>query len=77
MLDTEGVFTNVLQKFDINDDTKSVSTPLAPHFKLRAAISPTTVEECEYKSHIPYVIAADSLMYAIVCTRLNLSQVTV
>ena len=36
---------NILQKFNINGDTKLVSTPLALHFKLKATISPTTVEE--------------------------------
>ena len=34
----------VLQKFNINGDTKSVSTPLALHFKLRAIMSPNTVK---------------------------------
>jgi len=28
----------VLQRFNINGDVKSVSTPLAPHFKLKATI---------------------------------------
>ena len=35
----------VLHKFNINGDMKSVSTPLAPHFKLKATISPISVEE--------------------------------
>ena len=34
----------VLQRFNIDGDTKSVSTPLAPHCKLKATMSPTTVE---------------------------------
>jgi len=42
----------VLQKFDINSDTKSVGTSLAPHFKLKAIMSPTTVEERKYMSHV-------------------------
>jgi len=42
----------LLQRFNINGDTKSLSTSLAPHFKLRATKSPTTVEEHEYVSHI-------------------------
>jgi len=37
----------VLKKFNINNDTKSVSTSLAPYFKLKATMSPTTVEERE------------------------------
>jgi len=38
----KGYLKKVLQKFNINDDTKSVSTPLAPHFKLNVTMSPTT-----------------------------------
>ena len=38
----------VLQKFNINGDTKSVSTPLALYFELKATMSYTTVEEREY-----------------------------
>ena len=59
----------------INGDTKSVSTPLALHFKLKAIMSLITVEECEYMTHVPYTSVVGSLMYAIVCTRSNLSQV--
>jgi len=65
----------VLQKFNINDDTKSVITPLAPHFKLKANISPITVEEREYMTRVPYASAVGSLIYAIVYTRPDLSQI--
>ena len=69
-----GYLQKVLQKFNINDDTKSVSTPLALHFKFRATMSPTTVEEHEYMSHVSYANAVGSLMYPMVCTRPDLSQ---
>jgi len=65
----------VLQKFNINDDTKSISTMLDPHFNLKATTSPTTVEKHEYMYHIPHASAVGSLMYAIVYTRHDLSQV--
>jgi len=64
----------VLQKFNINDDTKSICTPLAPHFNLKATMSLITVEECEYMTHIYYASAVDSLRYTMVCTRPDLSQ---
>jgi len=64
----------VLQRFNIDGDTKSVSTPLAPHFKLKATISLTTVEECEYMTRVTYTSAVGSLIYAMVCTRSDLSQ---
>ena len=34
----------ILQKFSINDDTKSVSKLLTAHFKLKTTMSPTTAE---------------------------------
>jgi len=37
-------------------------------------MSPTTVEEREYMTRVPYASAVDSLMYTIVCTRSDLSQ---
>jgi len=52
---------------------KSVSTSLAPHYKLKTTISPTFFEECEYMTHAPYASAVDSLIYAMVYTRPNLS----
>ena len=37
-------------------------------------MSSTSVEEREYITHVPYVSAISSLMYAMVCTRPDLSQ---
>jgi len=54
---------------------KSISALLAPHFKLKATMSPTSVEEREYITHVPYASVIDSLMYAMVCTRPDLSQI--
>jgi len=47
---------------------------LTPHFKLKATISPTTVEELECMSHVPYASAVGNFMYVIVYTRPVLSQ---
>jgi len=38
----------VLQKFLIDDEVKSVSSPLTPHFKLSVRMSPKTIDEREY-----------------------------
>ena len=73
-LTQKGYLKKVLLKFNINDDTKSVSTTFDPYFKLKVTIFPTTVEEREYMTHVPYASAVGSLMYAIVCKRSNLSQ---
>jgi len=73
-LTQKGYLQKVLQRFNINGDTKSVSTPLTPHFKLKVTISHTTAEEHEYMTHVPYTSAVGSLMYVMVCTRSDLSQ---
>ncbi|KAE8684439.1 GDSL esterase/lipase [Hibiscus syriacus] len=50
------------------------STPLAPYFKLGASMSPKYDAEREYMSKVPYASAVGSLMYAMVCTRPDISQ---
>ena len=64
----------VLQKFQIGGEAKSVSSPLAPDIKLSARMSPKTIDERKYMSHVSYASAVGSLMYAMVFTRLDLSQ---
>ena len=53
---------------------KFISTPLVSHFKLKATISPTSVEKREYMTHVLYASTVDSIMYVMVCTRSDLSQ---
>ena len=64
----------VLQRFGIDDKTKPVSTPLASHFKLSTTMSPMDEAEREYMSKVPYANVVGSLMYAMVCTRPDISQ---
>jgi len=73
-LNQKGYLQKFLQKFNIGDDAKTVSVPLAPHFKLSAKMSPKTVEDQEYMKNVPYANAVGSLMYVMVCTRPDLSQ---
>jgi hypothetical protein len=56
-------------------NAKPVSTPLANHFKLTNEMCPTTHEEIEYMSRVPYSSAVGSLMYAMVCTRPDIAHV--
>ena len=63
----------VLHSFGISEQSKHVSTPLAPHMKLSASLSPNSDEEREYMSRVPYPNAVGSLMYAMVCTRPDIS----
>ena len=52
-LTQKGYLKKILQKFNIYSHTKSISTSLAPHFKLKATMSPITFEKREYMSHVP------------------------
>ncbi|KAG8502968.1 hypothetical protein CXB51_000803 [Gossypium anomalum] len=45
----------------------------ATHFRLSSALSPQSGDEIEYMPHVPYSSAVGSLMYAIVCSRPDLS----
>lgn len=53
---------------------KVVSSPLATHFKLSTKQSPSTDEEKEDMERISYASAVGSLMYAMVCTRLDIAH---
>ncbi|KAE8707655.1 ZNF511 protein [Hibiscus syriacus] len=64
----------VLKSFGMNEKSKLVSTPLAPHFKLGASMSPKDDAEWEYMSKVPYTSVIGSLMYAMMCTRPDISQ---
>ncbi|KAH9687282.1 hypothetical protein KPL70_014707 [Citrus sinensis] len=57
-----------------NNETKPVSTLLAYHFKLSAQLSPSTDAERKYMLQVPYSNAVGNLMYAMVCTRLDISH---
>lgn len=53
----------ILQKFGVDGRTKSVRTPLAPHFRLSAKLSPKSNVEKRYISSVPYTSAVGSLIY--------------
>lgn len=73
-LSQKAYLKKILAKFGISESTKSVSTPLAPHFKLNATMSPKSEEERKYMAQVPYANAVGSLMYAMVCTRPDISH---
>jgi len=62
----------VLQHFNMHN-AKVVSTPIAPYFKLSATQCPSTNQDIEYMSRVPYSSVVGSLMYAMVCSRPDLS----
>jgi len=56
-------------------NSKHVSTPLASHFKLSSKDCPTNEYGKEEMQTIPYSSVVGSLMYAMVCTRLDIAHV--
>ena len=73
-LSQEKYVERVLERFNMKD-AKSVSTPLANHFKLSRSLCPTTTDEKEKMASIPYSSAVGSLMYCMVCTRPDIAHV--
>jgi hypothetical protein len=63
----------VLERFRMQNE-KPVRTPLASHFKLTKEMCPKTQDEIEYMSRVSYSSAVGSLMYAMVCTRPDISH---
>jgi hypothetical protein len=63
----------VFERFSM-ENAKLVSTPLANHFRLSTSQYPKTVEESEDMSKVLYTSAVGCLMYAMVCTRLDLAH---
>ena len=64
----------VLQYFSM-ENAKAINTPLLGHLKLTKEMCPKTQEEEDKMSTVPYASAIGSLMYAMVCTRLDISHV--
>lgn len=62
-----------MQRFKM-ESSKAVSTPLTTHFKLSSNQSPSSKDEVFDIKHVPYAYAMGSLMYAIVCTRPDITQ---
>ncbi|VVA22119.1 Hypothetical predicted protein [Prunus dulcis] len=55
-------------------DCKPMSTPLAEHFRVSAQESPSSDKDNDKMSKVPYASAVGYLMYALVCTCLDLAQ---
>jgi len=72
-LSQSGYLQKVLQRFNMQD-SKSVSTPLASHFKLSAKMSPSSEDEIKCMEEVPYANAVGCLMYLMVCTRPDISH---
>ena len=63
----------VLQHFSM-ENAKVVSTPLPGHLKLTKEMCPKTQEEDDKMSKVPCASTIGSLMYTMVCTRLDIAH---
>ena len=63
----------ILERFGMNK-VKPMNVPLASHFKLSSGLCPSSDEEKDYMSRVPYANAVGCLMYAMVCTRPDISH---
>lgn len=73
ILSQKNYIKKVLERFNM-DSLKPVSISLASHFRLSSKLSPQNKEEIEYMSHVPYSNVVGCLMYAMGCTRPDISQ---
>ena len=55
-------------------EAKAVNMPFASHFKLSSDQSPKDKESMKEMDNIPFSSAVGSLMYSMVCTRLDLTH---
>ena len=51
-----------------------MNVPLASHFKISSSLCPTSVEEKDHMSRVPYTNTIGCLIYAMVCIRLAISH---
>ena len=63
----------ILQKFNLQD-SKPVKVPIPIGVRLSAEQCPKTQEEEEDMSRVPYASVVSSLMYAMVCTRPDITH---
>jgi hypothetical protein len=61
--------TNVMSQVEL------ICTPLPAHFKLSTSSGPLDAEEEMYISKVSYACVVGSLMYAMVCTHLDIEHV--
>ena len=73
-LSQKNYLKKVLWLFNVND-CKPISTPLPINFMLSSSMSPSTKAETMEMSQVLYASVVGSLMFAMICTRLNIAQV--
>ena len=72
-LSQERYIEKVLERFNMST-AKLVVSPLVGHFKLSSKQWPTSENGKQEMKNVPYASAVGSLMYAMVCTRLDIAH---
>lgn len=54
--------------------SKTVSTQLAPHFKMSELKMPPSMDEVDHMSKVLYESAVGGIMYSLVCTSPNIDK---
>ena len=55
-------------------DCKSIFNPLHVNFKLSSSMCSSNEAEMKEMSRVPYASAVESLMFVMICTRLDIAQ---
>ena len=72
-LSQESYIEKVLERFNMSK-ANAICSPLAGHLKLSSKQCPTSEKDMKEMSKVPYTSAIGSLMYAMVCTRSDISH---
>ena len=73
MLSQQSYLEKVLKRF-LMENAKAVGVPLVGHFKRSSDQCPKTNKEKEKMMNVPYASASGSLMYVMVCSRLDITH---
>ena len=72
-LSQERYVERILKRFNMKE-AKPANKPFGGHFKLSKRLFPSTEEENKKMDTIPYLLAVGSLMYAMVCTKPDITH---
>ena len=72
-LSQRGYIKKILKRFEMKE-AKPMKLPLAGHFRLSKTTSPQTEVEAQEIERVPYTSGVGSLMYVMVCCRLDIAH---
>lgn len=73
LLTQRSYIRKILERYNL-ENAKQVATPISAHFKLSLKCSPSTEKERRDMERVPYASAVGSVMYAMICTRPDISH---